>query len=200
MRFSVILFLSVVVPWCFVKAKKVPLPQECLQEYKKVVARYGSEEGHCLRLQLIVNCFSKRRHETGEVVDHMRYLFAQESLFVNKLGICNIDLDDLKEITDKTEVAQKHRYLDSVDDDKWDECAGKVHKVCIKQYLSLLAQERKVCNDAQAWIACYPEEAQKQGCDAEILQHFASMLKIVGESVVRSIRRYMGVECSKIEL
>ncbi|KAK3707196.1 hypothetical protein QZH41_007173 [Actinostola sp. cb2023] len=181
-------------------SEQLRLPLECLKEYKKVVDKLGDEKDHCLRIQLIVNCFSKRPDESGLVLDDMRYLFTQESIFVKKLDICpDIDYDDLKTITDKTNVAIKHKYMDNVDDDHWDDCAGLVHKKCIKKYLSLL-RDGKLCNDVTAWIDCYDDEAEQSGCEAMILTHFKSMLRVVGKSVVKSIRRFMGAECSKQEL
>jgi len=85
------------------------------------------------------------------------------------------------------------------DDDHWDDCAGLVHKKCIKKYLSLI-HDGKLCNDVTAWINCYDDEAEQSGCTAVILTHFKSMLRVVGKSVVKSIRRFMGAECSKQEL
>ncbi|KAK3708604.1 hypothetical protein QZH41_011783 [Actinostola sp. cb2023] len=194
---AILLLVLVLVPWLRMAAsEQLRLPLECLKEYKKVVDKLGDEKDHCLRIQLIVNCFSKRPDESGLVLDDMRYLFTQESIFVKKLDICpDIDYDDLKTITDKTsEYIAWYPY-----DDHWDDCAGLVHKKCIKKYLSLL-RDGKLCNDVTAWIDCYDDEAEKSGCEAMILTHFKSMLRVVGKSVVKSIRRFMGAECSKQEL
>ncbi|XP_020911859.1 uncharacterized protein LOC110249624 isoform X2 [Exaiptasia diaphana] len=200
MHATILLVLVFIPAYILGDESRLSLPLKCLREYKKVVSLIGGEDEHCLRLQLIANCFSERPDDSDAVLDDMRYLFTQELLFVKKLAICpDVDLAELKKITDKTDVAQKHKYLDSVDEDHWEECAATVHKTCIKKYLSLL-RDGKLCNDVDAWIDCYDEEAKRASCSAVILDHFQKMLKVVGKSVVKSIRRFMGAECSKTEL
>ncbi|KAK3707210.1 hypothetical protein QZH41_019567 [Actinostola sp. cb2023] len=183
---------------------EVEFAKQCIEEYKKVLAYYNTEDGTCTRWNLheiFINCLSKRSDIRGQMVDSMRYFFTQQAMFVSKLNFCPyIEFKDIQSITDQTEFAQKHKYLDTIKFDAADKCAIDVHKKCVKHYVELFSKEMKICDDVTSWINCYASESVNIGCDSEIVKHFSKMLKTVGNFVIREIRRHAGVECQKMEL
>ncbi|KXJ07953.1 uncharacterized protein LOC110249625 [Exaiptasia diaphana] len=201
MKVFVLFSLLLVIPASQGKKAELDLSKSCIEEYKKVLLNYNDEKGTCTRLQIFIDCLSKRPELSGQMLDAMRYFFTQQAIFVEKLKFCpEIEYKDIKQITDKTDFAKQHLYLDRIKYDDSDQCAVEVHKTCVRHYVHLFSKEKKICDDVTAWINCYRTESTNTGCKADIILHFSKMLEVVGGLVIREIRRYAGTECLKMEL
>ncbi|KXJ28640.1 uncharacterized protein LOC110250834 [Exaiptasia diaphana] len=175
----------------------VKFAKKCIEEYKTILNNYNKDEGTCTRWQVFVNCLSKRRELRSQMVDAMRYFATQNAIFITKMKLCpEIDYKDIKEITDETDFAKQHKYLDKIVTDEADQCAADVFKSCRKDFVSLFASEHKICDDVSSGINCMTEEAKAIGCKADIINHLAKMMNVVGGLMVREVRRYAGVECA----
>lgn len=79
--------------------------------------------------------------------------------------------------------------------DNFEACAVTVHKNCVRYYVTLLAKDRQVCEDAEKLNKCYDLYSNNINCKAKIIEHFASMVEGVAQRVLHLLLKYMKSLC-----
>ena len=81
--------------------------------------------------------------------------------------------------------------------DSFEECAVTVHKKCVRYYATLLAKDRRICEDAEKLNTCYDLYSKSINCKAKIIQHFASMVENVAQRVLQLLITHMKSLCTR---
>ena len=80
--------------------------------------------------------------------------------------------------------------------DSFEECAVTVHKKCVRYYVTLLAKDHQICEDAGKVNTCYDLYSSSINCKAKIIQHFASIVENVAQRVIHLLMTYMKSLCT----
>lgn len=86
--------------------------------------------------------------------------------------------------------------ISSTEYDSFEACAVTVHKNCVRYYVTLLAKDRRICEDAEKLNKCYELHSKSINCKAKIIKHFASMVEGVAQRVIHLLTKYMQSLCT----
>ena len=92
-------------------------------------------------------------------------------------------------------MINSHRSFLITEYDSFEACAVTVHKNCVRYYVTLLAKDRQICEDAEKLNKCYDLYSKSINCKAKIIQHFASIVEGVAERVLQLLIKYMKSLC-----
>jgi len=191
-------FVSVVLATAMANRCQIVLLNRCRAVYQDALdATSTGEGGHCFRVQKMVTCVASEPKCGGELIEKFRYWMLQIAMMDNILGTCtDIDYSTLKSVVQDSDVAKTHRNLDDVEFDSFEECAVTVHKMCVRYYVTLLAKDHQICEDAGKLNTCYDLYSSSINCKAKIIQHFASIVENVAQRVLHLLMTYMKSLCT----